>query len=32
MQFQIKMPEKSRNDIARDKQATNKVPVMFFDQ
>ena len=32
MQFQVKMPEKSRKDIARDKQTTKKVPVMFFDQ
>ena len=29
--FQVKMPENGRNKIYRDKQTTNKVPLMFLD-
>ena len=31
MHFEHKMPENGRNNIFRDKQATNKVPLMFLD-
>ena len=31
MYFQVKMPENGRNNIFRDKQTTNKVPLMFLD-
>ena len=31
MYFQVKMPGKGRKNIFRDKQTTNKVPLMFLD-
>ena len=31
MHFQVKMPENGRNKIFREKQATNKVPLMLLD-
>ena len=31
MHFKVKMPENDRKNIFRDKQTTNKVPLMFLD-
>ena len=31
MHFEVKMPENDRKNIFRDKQTTNKVPLMFLD-
>ena len=31
MDFQVKMPKNGRKNIFRDKQTTNKVPLIFFD-
>ena len=31
MHFQVKMPENGRKNIFREKETTNKVPLMFLD-
>ena len=31
MHFQVKMPDNCRENIFRDKQTTNKLPLMFLD-
>ena len=31
MHFQVKIPEKGRKNIFREKQTTNKVPPMFLE-
>ena len=31
MYFEVKVPEKGRNNIFRDEQTTNKIPLMLLD-
>ena len=31
MHFQVKMPENGKKNIFREKQTTNKMPLMFLD-